>query len=84
MSLEPLEIIEECIVRVDLDKIRIPRGLELSLGDDHMIRLGNTPLVHTNPHNARAEYERIKSAFETGKYKLTITPDYDPELEILE
>lgn len=82
--MEPLEILEECTVPVDLGKIQIPSGLELSLGDDHCIRLGGTPLVWANERNASSEYERIKSAFETGKYKLTIAPDYEQRIQILE
>jgi hypothetical protein len=83
MSLEPLQELDKCIVQIDLGRVQIPDGLELSLGDDHCIRLGNTPLMWPDKGNARAEYDKVKYALETGKYQLIITPEYLPKFEFL-
>ena len=81
--LRSLKVLDKCTVQVDSDKVQIPDGLELSLDGDYCIRLGRTPLVWSDEKNAQAEYNRIKSAFENGNYRLTISLGLEPKLEIL-
>jgi hypothetical protein len=82
MSLDEIRTLDECVVSIDIKKIKIPKELLLKLGDDNIVRIGNTPLAYFEK-NAAEGYIKIKSAFRNGNYELTIDANYAPKLNIL-
>ena len=90
MSIEEVETLEECVLVIDSDKIKLPKKVKLSLNsvdDDYTyISLGGRQILRPGSYNhyeSMEDYLQIKSAMVNGNYRLEFDEELNLHLEIL-
>ena len=79
MSVNRLRIVEESKVAIPTRSISLPSQLELTLADTYQgtlpvatVYVGHQPVSNVSRNEGRAEYQRIQSALQEGRYVLEL------------